>query len=150
MDTTAATLIPPTATLTSTNTPVPPTAIPTSTNTLVPPTATNTPLPTATNTSEPAGRTVSNVRLSSSQAGVLEVSWDAPGESPKDYRVNWAKAGDEFSTWTDLSGNHFPTSTSYTITGLDAGARYKVRVRARYHSGGSGDWHDVVEGDVAN
>ena len=161
-DTATATAVPPTATPTPTNTPapptatpsptnttVPPTAVPTSTNTAVPPTATNTPVPTATYTPEPAGRTISNVRLSSSQAGVLEVSWDAPGETPKDYRVAWAPVDGNFKTWTDLSGNAFPTSNSYNITGLDAGARYKVQVRARYHSGGPGDWHDVVEGDVA-
>lgn len=147
--TATATAVPPTATPTPTSTPVPPTAIPTATNTPVPPSAANTPVPTATNTPEPAGRTISNVRLSSSPASVLEVIRDAPDESRKDYRVNWAKVADEFPTWTDLIGNAFPTSNSCTITGLDAGALYKVRVRARYHSGGSGTCHDVVEGDVA-
>ena len=145
MPTATATAVP----STPTTTPVPPTAMPTSTNTSVPPSATNTPVPTATNTLEPAGRTIGTVRLSSRQAGVLEVSWDAPGETPKDYRVNWAKVDDEFPTWTNLSGNHLPSSNSYTITGLDAGTRYKVRVRARHHSGGSGAWHAVVEADVA-
>ena len=62
--------------------------------------------------------------------------------------MNWAKAGDEFPTWTDLSGNTFPTRNSYTITGLDAGSRYKVRVRARYDSGEPGDRHDVDPGEV--
>ena len=145
--TATATTVPPSATPTPTYTAVLPSNTPTATFTAVSPTNT----PTATDTPVPTGgRMVSNVRLSSSQAGVLEVSWDAPGETPKDYRVSWAKVDDDFLTWTDLSGNAFPTSNSYTITGLDAGARYKVQVRARYNEGGSGEWHDVVEGDVAS
>ena len=57
--------------------------------------------------------------------------------------------GDNFRTWTDLSGNAFPTSPSYTISGLEGGVRYKVRLRARYHEGGPGDWSAVYEADVA-
>ena len=143
----------PTATNTSvptaTDTPLPPSNTPTPTDTPVPPS--NTPVPpTATNTPVPANaKDVSNIRLSSSQAGVLEVSWDAPSETPKDYRLGWAKVGENFRTWTDTSVNAFPTSNSYTITGLEAGTRYKVIVRARYHSGGPGDWSDEYEADVA-
>ena len=80
---------------------------------------------------------------------MLEASWDAPSDTPKDYRVSWAKDGESFKAWTDLSANAFPTSPSYTITGLDAGVRYKVMLRARYHQGGSGDWSDVYRADVA-
>ena len=58
---------------------------------------------------------------------------DAPTKTPRDYRVNWARVGERFPTWTDLSGNAFPTSSSYTITGLDEGVRYKVKVRARFN-----------------
>ena len=142
----------PTATNTSvptaTDTPVPPTDTPVPpSNTPVPPS--NTPVP-PTDTPVPAnGKDVGNVSLSSSQAGILEVSWDAPSETPKDYRVAWAKVGENFRTWTDTSVNAFPTSDSYTITGLEAGARYKVQVRARYHSGGPGDWSGEYEADVA-
>ena len=78
---------------------------------------TNTPVPT--NTPETAGaKAVANVRLSSSQAGVLEVSWDAPPQTPRDYRIAWAKLGENLKIWTDSSGNAFPTSPSYTISGL--------------------------------
>ena len=139
--------VPPTSTPVPTNTPVPPTSTPVPTNTPVPPT--DTPVP-PTDTPVPANaRHVSNINLSSNQAGVLEVSWDAPSETPKDYRVGWAKVGENFRTWTDTSVNAFPTSPSYTITGLEAGERYKVHVRARYHSGGPGDWSDEYEADVA-
>ena len=63
------------------------------------------------------GRAIGAVRLVSSQPGELEVSWDAPAETPRDYRISWARVGESFLTWTDLSGNAFPTSSSYTITG---------------------------------
>ena len=109
---------------------------------------TDTPAP-PTNTPEDP-KAVSRVQLVSGQAGVIDVSWDTPSQAPKDYRVNWAKVGEGFPTWTDLSGNAFPTSNSYTITGLDHGARYKVRLRARYQSGGPGDWSARYEIDVAS
>ena len=140
--------VPPTNTpVPPTNTPVPPTNTPVPpTNTPVPPT--NTPVP-PTNTPVPANsREIAAVRLVSNQPGVLEASWDVPSETPHDYRVSWAKVGESFRTWTDLSGNAFPTSPSYTITGLDAGVRYKVKVRARYN-GSAGDWTEPVEADVA-
>ena len=134
--------VPPTDTpVLPTNTPVPPTNTPVPpTDTPVPPTDTPVP-PTDTPVPENA-RDVSNIRLSSNQAGVLSVSWDAPSETPKDYRVAWAKVGENFRIWSDTSVNAFPTSNSYTITGLEAGARYKVKLRARYHSDGPGPWSD--------
>ena len=116
--------------------------------------ATPTPTPTAPPTSRGAtaksvsGRTIGAVRLVSSQPGELEVSWDAPAETPRDYRISWARVGESFLTWTDLSGNAFPTSASYTITGLEEGVRYKVKVRARFN-GSSGPWTEPVEADVA-
>ena len=132
---------------TATHTPVPPTNTPVPpTNTPVPPT--NTPVP-PTNTPVPANsREIAAVRLVSNQPGVLEASWDVPSETPHDYRISWALVDENFKTWTDLSGNAFPTSPSYTITGLDHGVRYKVRVRARYNDS-SGDWTEPVEAEVA-
>ena len=94
-------------------------------------------------------KAIGAVQLESNQPGVLEVSWDAPTETPRDYRVNWARVGENFPTWTDLSGNAFPTSSSYTITDLDQGVRYKVQVRARY-DGSAGDWSERVEAVVAS
>ena len=130
-----------------------PTPTPTPSDT---PTATATPTPTPTETATPTAtptpedpRAVGAVRLASSQAGVLEVTWDAPDETPVDYRLSWARTGEGFKTWTDSTGNAFPTTNAYTIPGLDAGVRYKVKVRARY-SDGSGDWSAIVRGDVAS
>ena len=84
-------------------------------------------------------KAIGAVRVESNQPGVLDVSWDAPTDTPRDYRVNWARVGEDFPTWTDSSGNAFPTTSSYTITGLDQGVRYKVKVRARY-DGPPGAW----------
>ena len=68
----------------------------------------------------------------SNSAGELTVSWNAPSDTPVDYRIAWARASESYKTWSDSSGNAFPTSPSYTITGLDHGTLYKVQVRARY------------------
>ena len=142
--------IPPTNTpVPPTNTPVPPTNTPIPpTNTPIPPT--NTPVP-PTNTQVPEGdrKSISGLRAASDQAGVIALSWDAPSETPRDYRVNWGPVGQGFPSFRGDVGNAYPTSNSYTISGVDEGARFKVRVRARYDSGGPGDWSGVVEVDVA-
>ena len=87
--------------------------------------------------------------LSSDEAGTLTVSWDAASPAPTDYRVNWAKADESYPSWTDDAGNRHPEGTSVELTGLEQGAEYKVRVRARYYSGEnedsswSGPWAEV-------
>ena len=92
--------------------------------------------------SDPRG--VGEITLTSTQSGTIQIDWDAPGEQPREYRVTWAKSGEEFPDWRDPVGNAFPTSTSQTITGLEEGEEYQVKVRARYDSGGPGGWSDVV------
>ena len=92
-------------------------------------------------------RAIGAVRVESNQPGELAVSWNPPTESPRDYRVMWARVGESFPSYRDNDGNAYPTSSSYTITGLDQGVRYKVKVRARY-SDNPGDWSDQVEADV--
>lgn len=123
-----------------TDTPLPPPS-----DTPIPPPPTNTPVPPASDTPDPATRRVIGaIRLTSNQPGQLNASWDAPEEAPIDYRFSWAKAGEPFLTWTDSSGNAFPASPSHTLTGLEGGARYKVRARPRYDSGPR-PWTDVFE-----
>ena len=139
-DTPTLTPVPPTNTaVPPTNTAIPATntAIP-ATNTMVPPT--NTPVP-PTNTPAPevGPRELEFVELSGDPNGALDVSWPVPSEYPVDYRINWAVESEDYLTWTDLSGNAFPTVNAYTITGLSADVCYKVRVRARY-GGSAGDW----------
>ncbi len=82
--------------------------------------------------------------LTDARFGVVNVLTDMP----RDYRVNWTPMGEKFPTWVDPSGNAFPKSSSYTITGLEPGGRYKVRVRARFDSYSS-NWSDDVEAVAA-
>ena len=80
---------------------------------------------------------------------MIEAGWEAPTETPADYRIAWAKAGEPYLTWTDLSGNAFPTSPSQTVTDLEEGEQYKVKVRARYGDTNPGDWSGEVTITVA-
>ena len=94
-------------------------------------------------------RDIGGITLTSTGPGVIEASWEAPTETPADYRIAWAKVGEPYLTWTDLSGNAFPTSPSQTVTDLEEGEQYKVKVRARYSSGGPGDWSGELTVTVA-
>ena len=94
-------------------------------------------------------RAIGVVRVESNQPGVLEISWDAPAETPLDYRVSWARVGESFPSRPDDPGNAYPTSPSYMSMGLDQGVRYQVRVRGRYE-GSNGDWSAPVEAVVAS
>ena len=94
-------------------------------------------------------RAIGVVRVESNQPGVLEISWDAPAETPLDYRVSWARVGESFPSRPDDPGNAYPTSPSYMSMGLDQGVRYQVQVRARYEDA-DGDWSAPVEAVVAS
>ena len=94
-------------------------------------------------------RAIGVVRVESNQPGVLEISWDAPAETPLDYRVSWARVGESFPSRPDDPGNAYPTSPSYMSIGLDHGMRYQVQVRARYEDA-DGDWSAPVEAVVAS
>ena len=94
-------------------------------------------------------RPIEGLRIRSIQPGELDVSWDAPADTPLDYRLSWARAGQNFPAQHDQTGNAFPTTSSHVITGLDQGERYQVRVRARY-DGSESDWSSPVESMVAS
>ena len=93
-----------------------------------------------------ANGSVSGVVASSDAPGVLTVTWDEASPAPSGYRVSWVPVGQPFRSWSDLSGNAYPSAESHTVGGLVAGAEYKVRVRARYfgNSHWSGPWTDEV------
>ena len=75
---------------------------------------------------------IGGLTLTSDAPGTLAVSWDVLDQTPTDYRVNWAKSAEDFPSSTENDGNAHPTTNSHTVTGLDEGVEYKVRVRARY------------------
>ena len=79
-----------------------------------------------------AAQAVEGLKLQSLTPGELSVEWTAPNTNPTDYRVVWARADQAFPSWRDSSGNAYPTSPSYTVTGLQPDREYKVKVRARY------------------
>ena len=87
-------------------------------------------------------RAVTNFGLDHNNSWHLTFHWDEPAHGiPRDYRVMWAKSSDNYKTWTDESGNAFPTTNSHTVTDVERGVEYKAKVRARY-SDGSGPWSD--------
>ena len=89
---------------------------------------------------------ISALTLTSDTPGTLDVSWEAPtGAAPTDYRVNWARSGEDYPPWTDNTASLHPTTTSQQLTDLDEDVEYKVRVRARYHDGPwSGPWAEAT------
>ena len=96
-----------------------------------------------------ANGAITGLTLNSDATGALTVSWDAASSTPTDYRVNWAKSGDNYPSWTSNDGNLYPAGTSQELTALEQGVLYKVRVRARYYRGShedspwSGPWAEA-------
>ncbi|WP_419863180.1 fibronectin type III domain-containing protein [Candidatus Poriferisodalis sp.] len=82
------------------------------------------------------------------EIGSLYVSWDAHPGGPAAYRVSWAPDGDVFRTYTDTEWNAFPEENELTISGLEPGELYMVRVRARF-TNNNGDWSWVETGAAA-
>ena len=83
---------------------------------------------------EPIGA-IAGLTLGSETPGTLTVSWDAASPMPTDYRVNWAKSTESYPPISDEAGNLYVEGTSVSLTGLERGVAYKVRVQARYRSG---------------
>ena len=95
--------------------------------------------------------TITGVTLTSLNPGELAITWDAPSRAPTDYRVTWKKSDGKWPSYknenTADGGNAFPTGTSHTVSDLEEGTEYSVRVRARYHNSEgnveeSGPWSD--------
>ena len=94
----------------------------------------------ATVSAQQSDRTISGVALSSDAPGAAHRrQWTAPGSEPNDYRVNYARADEDYPSYTLSYGNAYPTGPSLALSGLDEGVEYKVHVRARYGDG-SGPW----------
>ena len=88
---------------------------------------------------------VSGLILTSGSRTQLSILWSAPASNYTitgydiEHREN---TGSATETWTqaEVAG----TSTSYTITGLDPGTNYEIRVRAVVTSQGDGAWSETL------
>ena len=80
---------------------------------------------------------IAGLTLTSTTAGTLTVSWDAASPTPTDYRVDWAKSGEDYQSWKVDEGHKYPdpSATTTTITDLSHDTEYKIRMRARYYRG---------------
>ena len=80
---------------------------------------------------------IAGLTLTSTTAGTLTVSWDAASPVPTDYRVDWAKSGEDYPSWKVDDGHVYTaeTATTTTITDLSHDTEYKIRMRARYYRG---------------
>ena len=96
---------------------------------------------TGTAQAQGASGAIPSINLTSDTPGEIEVSWTAPSLAPSDYRLSWTPDGEAYPSYKDANqadrGNTYPKGdqTSLTLTGLTAGAEYKVQVRARYNDG---------------
>ena len=89
--------------------------------------------------------------MAGDQAGNLDVAWDPlqpNGKTLSDYQVTWAPDGENFKNKNQTEWHDYPTTNEVSVTGLDAGATYKVKVRARYDDNKKSDWTDVIFGQA--
>ena len=80
---------------------------------------------------------ITGLTLTSDAPGTLTVSWDTASPTPTDYRVDWAKSGEDYKSWKVDEGHKYPdpSATTATIADLDHDTEYKIRMRARYYRG---------------
>ena len=84
--------------------------------------------------------------------GEMVINWDAHTQTTKtlrDYRVAWTPQGEGFKRASQTNWNVYTTSTQHSVTGLDAGANYQVKVRTRYEGNKGSRWTEVVTGQTA-
>ena len=82
-------------------------------------------------------------------AGELEITWDAHPQTSKtlsDYRVTWTPDAESFKPNDQNEWYAYPTTNQVSVTDLEAGATYQVRVRARYEDTKKSNWSDVATG----
>ena len=83
--------------------------------------------------------------------GEMIISWDAHTQTTKtllNYRVAWTPQGEGFKSADQTDWNAHTTGTRHTVTGLDAGATYQVKVRTRYEGNQGSRWTDVMTGQA--
>ena len=84
--------------------------------------------------------------------GEMRITWDAHTQTTKtllNYRVAWTPQGESFKSADQTDWNVHTASNQHTVTGLDAGATYQVKVRTRYEGNQGSRWTEVVTGQAA-
>ena len=56
---------------------------------------------------------IAGLTLTSTTAGTLTVSWDAASPTPTDYRVDWAKSGEDYKSWKVDDGHVYTAETDH-------------------------------------
>ena len=90
----------------------------------------------------PAAGSIETLTATDDDAGQLRLTWTtprAPNADPTDYYLNWGKSTEDYPADTAEAGNSHPTTTTHTLTGLEYGTDYNIRVRARYSDGENAD-----------
>ena len=79
---------------------------------------------------------ITGLTLTSDTPGTLTVSWNPASPTPTDYRVDWAKTGENYTSWKVDARHVYPAETAMTatITDLEHDTEYKIRMRARYYT----------------
>ena len=102
------------------------------------PAETPTPEPEQEEESTTEAGAIDTLAATDDDTGQLVLTWEAPAvpnATPTDYHVNWAKSTEDYPSDTDENGNDHPTTTTYTLAGLEFDTDYNVRARARYTDG---------------
>ena len=89
--------------------------------------------------------------MAGDQPGEVSITWDPHPQTSKtlsDYRVTWKPDGTAFQPKDQSRWNTYPTTNEVSLTGLDAGATYQVKVRARYDDGKISRWSDIISGQA--
>ena len=97
------------------------------------------PLPAAKVAAVVDDRSIPSFSMTSTEPGVLIMTWTAPVEAPNDYRIRWSKDSENYIKWDQPGGVIATTETTHTVSDLEEGVLYKGSVRARYDDG-SGEW----------
>ena len=78
-----------------------------------------------------ANGAITGLRLSGDTPGTLAVSWDTASPAPTDHRVNWAKSGESYPSWTSEAGNRYPDGVAAGVGGEPSGVIVRLRLAAR-------------------
>ena len=83
--------------------------------------------------------------------GEMLITWDAHTQTTKtllNYRVAWTPQGESFKKADQTDWNTHTTGTQHTVTGLDAGETYQVKIRTKYEGRQGSRWTDVATGQA--